>query len=80
MVGADLFVKIKTLVPKTEVMIVTGLELLKSCLETITSGALAPQKKPNKRQILDKNNIKDYIRNEFRLLAVMDFFLHRYSF
>jgi DNA-binding NtrC family response regulator len=79
MVGVDFLGKIKTLAPETEVLIVTELELLESSLEKITSGAFAYQKELNKTQILDKNNIKDFLQNEFRLLAAMDYYLERYS-
>jgi response regulator RpfG family c-di-GMP phosphodiesterase len=80
MVGVNFLGNIKALAPETEVLIVTGLELLESSLERITSGAFAYQNKLNKTQIFDKKNIKDFLHNEFRLLAAMDYYLERYSF
>lgn len=79
-VGVYFLGKIKTLVPEVEVLIVSGLELLKSGLETIISEAFASQSTLNRAQILGKNYINDFLRNEFRLLAAMDYYLERYCF
>jgi len=79
-VGVDLLGKIKTLAPETEVSIVSDLELLESYLETIISEAFANQSTLNRAQILGKNYINDFLKNELRLLAAMDYYLERYCF
>lgn len=80
MVRVDLLGKIKIHALETEVIIVTGLEMLESCLKTMSSGAVACHCELNKTQIFDKNSIKDFLQNEFRLLAAMDYYLERYCF
>lgn len=80
MIGVDHLGKIKILDPQTEVMIVTGLKLLESCLQTINSGSFIYQNKLNKTQVIDKKCIKNFRQNEFRLMAAMGYYLERYSF
>lgn len=80
MVRIDFLGQIKTFIPETEVMIVTGLDLLESCLITISSGTVAYQSELNKAQKLDRNSFKDFLQNELRLLSAMDFYLERYCF
>lgn len=63
--GVDFLGKIKTLAPEMEVLIVSGLELLESCLETIISEAFVYQNELNKTQILAKKDIKDFYKMNF---------------